>query len=295
MAWKNQLTGYAFISPFVFGFLIFTAFPVAASLYLSFTDYDLFTAPAWAGMENYERMFSGDPKFWKSLRVTFLYVFVGVPLRLAFALAVAMLLNRASRAIGLYRTVFYLPSIIGGSVAVSIMWRNLYGDEGVINLALNWFGLESVRWFADPLAALWMLITLSVWQFGSSMLIFLAGLKNIPGSLYEAASVDGANAIQRFFKITIPMLTPIILFNTIMQTIAAFMTFIPAYIISKGEGGPLDGTLLYSLYLFRQAFVFYDMGYASALAWMLLLIVAVLTAVLFFTSKFWVHYETREG
>ena len=293
-AWKNQLTGYAFISPFLLGFLIFTAFPIAASLYLSFTDYDLFTTPSWVGFEQYERMFTGDPKFWRSLRVTFLYVFVGVPLRLTFALLIALLLNRASRAVGLYRTVYYLPSIIGGSVAVSIMWRNLYGDEGIINLALNLIGLESVRWFADPAAALWMLITLSVWQFGSSMLIFLAGLKNIPPSLYEAASVDGANPLQRFFRITMPLLTPVILFNTIMQTIAAFMTFIPAYIISKGEGGPLDGTLLYSLYLFRRAFVFYDMGYAAAMAWILLAIVAVLTALVFFTSKFWVFYETKE-
>jgi multiple sugar transport system permease protein len=293
-AWKNQLTGYAFISPFLLGFLIFTAFPIAASLYLSFTDYDLFTAPSWVGFEQYERMFAGDPKFWRSLRVTFLYVFVGVPLRLTFALLIALLLNRASRAVGLYRTVYYLPSIIGGSVAVSIMWRNLYGDEGIINLALNLIGLESVRWFADPAAALWMLITLSVWQFGSSMLIFLAGLKNIPPSLYEAASVDGANPLQRFFRITMPLLTPVILFNTIMQTIAAFMTFIPAYIISKGEGGPLDGTLLYSLYLFRQAFVFYEMGYASAMAWILLLIVALLTALVFATSKYWVFYETKE-
>jgi multiple sugar transport system permease protein len=293
-AWRSQLTGYAFISPFLLGFLIFTAFPVAASFYLSFTDYDLFSAPSWVGLEQYQTMFSGDPKFWRSLKVTFIYVFVGVPLRLTFALMVALLLNRASRAIGLYRTVFYLPSIIGGSVAVSIMWRNLYGDDGVINLALNLVGFESVRWFADPLAALWMLITLSVWQFGSSMLIFLAGLKNIPPSLYEAASVDGANPPQRFFRITMPLLTPVILFNTIMQTIAAFMTFIPAYIISKGEGGPLDGTLLYSLYLFRRAFVFYDMGYASAMAWILLMIVALLTALVFATSKYWVFYETKE-
>ena len=293
-AWRETLTGYAFISPFLLGFLIFTAFPIAASLYLSFTDYNLFSPPSWVGLEQYQTMFTGDPKFWKSLRVTFIYVFAGVPLRLSFALLVALLLNRASRAIGVYRTVYYLPSIIGGSVAVSIMWRNLYGDEGVINKALNFIGLESVRWFADPLAALWMLITLSVWQFGSSMLIFLAGLKNIPPSLYEAASVDGANTFQRFFRITIPMLTPVVLFNLIMQTIAAFMTFIPAYIISKGEGGPLDGTLLYSLYLFRRAFVFYDMGYAAAMAWILLAIVAVLTALVFFTSKYWVFYETKE-
>lgn len=292
---KNNLIGYTFISPFVIGFLIFTLIPAIASLYFSVTDYDLLSTPSFIGLENYTSMFTDDSKFWASLKVTFLYVFIGVPLRLAFALFIAMILNTASKAIGLYRTVYYLPSIIGGSVAVSIMWRNLFGDEGVINHLLNALGLDSVRWFAEPAAALWMLITLSVWQFGSSMLIFLAGLKNIPPELYEASNVDGAGPIIRFFKITIPMLSPIILFNTIMQTIGAFMTFVPAYIISKGEGGPLDGTLLYSLYLFRQAFVYFDMGYASAMAWVMLIIIAILTAILFATSKKWVHYESKGG
>ncbi|PZD93220.1 ABC transporter permease [Paenibacillus sambharensis] len=295
VAWKQHLTGYAFIGPFVIGFLCFTLIPVIASLYLSFTDYDLFTTPSWVGIEHYKEMFMSDSKYATSLKVTLIYVFAGVPLRLAFALMVAMLLNRASKAIGLYRTLYYLPSIIGGSVAVSIMWRNLFGDEGVVNLFLDTLGIGAVRWFAEPLAALWMLIFLSVWQFGSSMLIFLAGLKNIPSSLYEAAGVDGANGFQKFFKITIPMLTPVILFNTIMQTISAFMTFVPAYIISKGEGGPLDGTLLYSLYLFRQAFVYFDMGYASAMAWVMLIIVGIITAILFRSSRMWVHYESKGG
>ncbi|WP_138751156.1 carbohydrate ABC transporter permease [Paenibacillus sinopodophylli] len=292
---KNNLIGYTFIGPFIIGFLFFTLIPAAASLYFSVTDYDLLSTPSFIGLENYSSMFTDDSKFWASLKVTFLYVFIGVPLRLAFALFIAMILNTASKAIGLYRTVYYLPSIIGGSVAVSIMWRNLFGDQGVINILLNSLGLDSVRWFAEPIAALWMLITLSVWQFGSSMLIFLAGLKNIPPELYEASNVDGAGPIIRFFKITIPMLSPIILFNTIMQTIGAFMTFVPAYIISKGEGGPLDGTLLYSLYLFRQAFVYFDMGYASAMAWIMLIIIAILTGILFYTSKKWVHYESKGG
>jgi len=292
---KNNLVGYTFIGPFVVGFLLFTMVPAIASLYFSFTNYDLLGSPSWIGFENYSRMLNEDPKFWNSMKVTFLYVFIGVPLRLAFALFVAMLLNTASKAIGLYRTIYYLPSIIGGSVAVSIMWRNLYGDEGVINKLLNVIGLDSVRWFAEPAAALWMLITLSVWQFGSSMLIFLAGLKNIPPELYEASNVDGAGPIRRFISITIPMLTPVILFNMIMQTIGAFMTFVPAYIISKGEGGPMDGTLLYSLYLFRRAFIYFDMGYASAMAWVMLIIIAILTAVLFASSKYWVHYESKGG
>jgi len=269
--------------------------PMLISLYLSFTNYDLFTTPTWIGLANYKEMLFGDEKFWKSLSVTFYYVLAGVPLRLMFALFVAMLLNQNRKGIGIYRVLFYLPSIIGGSVAVAIMWRNIFGDEGIINLLLAFFSIPDVRWFGDPTAALWMLICLSVWQFGSSMLIFLAGLKGIPMTYYEAASVDGANFWQKFTKITLPMLSPVILFNTIMQTIAAFMTFVPAFIISKGTGGPLDGTLLYSLYLFIQGFEFFNMGYASAMAWIMLIIVGILTAIIFATSKFWVHYESEGG
>src|SRR5690606_38500995 len=249
---KQNLWGYLFIGPFIIGFLAFTVIPIFASLYFSFTSYNLFTEPEWIGFDNFTKMFTDDPRFLHSLKITFIYVFAGVPLRLAFALFVAMLLNTASRAVGLYRTLYYLPSLIGGSVAVAIMWRNIFGDEGIVNLALSLLGLDAIRWFGDPSAALWMLIFLSVWQFGSSMLIFLAGLKSIPQSYYEAASVDGANFFQKFVKITLPMLSPVILFNAVMQTISAFMTFVPAFIISKGTGGPLDGTLLYSLYLFMQ-------------------------------------------
>ncbi|GAF65415.1 carbohydrate ABC transporter permease [Alkalihalobacillus trypoxylicola] len=290
-ALRENVKGYLFISPFIIGFLAFTIIPILTSLYLSFTQYNLFSSPVWIGFENFKKMFTQDPKYWQSLKVTFIYVVGGVPLRLAFALAVAMVLTAASKAVGIYRTMYYLPSLIGGSVAVAIMWRNIFGDEGIINLLLNFFGLDSIRWFGDPMAALWMLIFLSIWQFGSSMLIFLAGLKGIPASYYEAASVDGANFIHKFFKITLPMLSPVILFNMIMQTIGAFMTFIPAYIISKGTGGPLDGTLLYSLYLFKQGFEFFNMGYASAMAWIMLIIISILTALIFITSRFWVHYE----
>ncbi|MEC1520758.1 sugar ABC transporter permease [Neobacillus niacini] len=292
---KENLTGYAFISPFIIGFLAFTFIPILASLYLSFTNYNLFASPTWIGMDNYIKMFTADPRYWQSLKVTLIYVLAGVPLRLAFALLIALMLNTASRAVGLYRSLFYLPSLIGGSVAVAIMWRNVFGDLGIVNIVLDVLGLSTVRWFGNPTAALWMLIFLSVWQFGSSMLIFLAGLKGIPKSYYEAASVDGANGIQKFFKITLPMLSPVILFNTVMQTIAAFMTFVPAFIISKGTGGPLDGTLLYSLYLFIQGFEFFNMGYASAMAWIMLIIVGILTAIIFTTSKYWVHYESEGG
>lgn len=289
----ENLWGYLFIGPFIIGFLSFTIIPMASSLYFSFTSYDLFTAPQWIGFSNFTEMFTGDDRYLQSLKITIIYVLGGVPARLAFALVVAMLLNAGSRAVGMYRTMYYLPSLIGGSVAVAIMWRNIFGDKGIVNLGLQALGLDAIRWFGDPTAALWMLITLSVWQFGSSMLIFLAGLKSIPFSYYEAASVDGANFFQKFFNITLPMLSPVILFNMVMQTIAAFMTFVPAYIISKGTGGPLDGTLLYSLYLFKQGFEYFNMGYASAMAWIMLLMIGFLTGIIFLTAKYWVHYESE--
>ncbi len=292
---RKNLWGYFFIGPFVIGFFAFTIIPIVTSLYLSFTQYNLFSSPEWIGLNNFKKMFTDDPRYFQSLKVTFIYVFGGVPARLGFALIVAMILNTASRAIGIYRTMYYLPSIIGGSVAVAIMWRNIFGDDGIINLALQFIGLDAVRWFGNPTAALWMLIFLSIWQFGSSMLIFLAGLKSIPQSYYEAASVDGGNALQKFIKITLPMLTPVILFNLIMQTIAAFMTFVPAFIISKGTGGPLDGTLLYSLYLFKQGFEYFNMGYASAMAWVMLIIIGIFTSIIFVSSRFWVHYESEGG
>lgn len=292
---RANLTGYAFISPFVIGFLVFTFIPILISLYLSFTNYNLFNDPQWVGSFNFKKMFTQDQKYWNSVRVTFIYVFAGVPLRLMFALFVAMLLNTKSRMVGFYRTVYYLPSIIGGSVAVSIMWRNIFNEQGIVNNLLIFLGIPPVAWYGDPNAALGTLIALSVWQFGSSMLIFLAGLKNISPEMYEAASIDGATAPRKFFKITLPLLSPIILFNLIMQTISAFMTFVPAYIISKGEGTPMDGTLLYSLYLFRQAFMFNNMGYAAAMAWVMLIMVGIMTAILFKTSKLWVFYESKGG
>lgn len=291
---NDNVVGYVFTAPFIIGFLIFTLYPILSSLYYSFTEYNLMEAPRWIGFDNYEKIFTEDDKIWKSFQVTFTYVFASVPLRLGFALIVAMLLNKAARGIGVYRSAYYLPSLIGGSVAVSIMWTQIFGDKGLLNSFLGVIGIHTdTSWIGSPGTALWTLIALSVWQFGSSMLIFLAGLKNIPASLYEAASVDGANAFYKFFKITLPLLSPIILFNLIMQTISAFMTFTPAYIISRGEGGPLDNTLLYSLYLYRRAFVFFEMGYASAMAWIMLIIIGVITFAIFKSANYWVHYESK--
>ncbi|MCK0472802.1 carbohydrate ABC transporter permease [Halalkalibacter sp. APA_J-10(15)] len=288
---SDNIAGYAFISPFLLSFFLFTIIPILSSLYFSFTNYDMLATPRWIGLENYDRMFNEDMRFWQAVKVTLYFVFVSVPIRLAFALLVAIILNHITKLVGLYRSVFYLPSILGGSVAIAILWRQVFGNEGVINSILNFFHIEGVSWLGNPSTAIWALISLSAWQFGSSMLIFLAGLKNIPSTYYEAASVDGSGIFSTFFKITLPLLSPVIFFNLVMQLINGFMTFTPSYIIT--QGGPLDSTLLYVLYIYRRAFEFFDMGYASAMAWVLLLVVAIITAIIFKTSKYWVHYESK--
>lgn len=287
----NNVTGYLFILPFLIGFFCLNLFPILFSFFLSFTDYDLLSSPNWIGFQNFERMFTEDELFLKTLQVTFFYVFTAVPFRLVFALFIAMVLNRIMEMMGLYRSMLYLPSIIGGSVAVAVMWRQLFGEEGAVNAVLLEVGLPTVSWLGDPNVAIWSLILLYGWQFGSSMLIFLAGLKNIPKTYYEAASVDGAGIFQQFFRVTIPLLTPIILFNLVMQTIQGFMSFTSSYIIT--EGGPMNSTLLYVLYMFRRAFEYFDMGYSSAMAWFMLLIIAFFTALIFKSSSYWVHYESE--
>jgi multiple sugar transport system permease protein len=268
---------------------------MVASLYLSFTDFELFTPPRWIGIDNYRRMFTEDPRYFHALKVTFAYVFLSVPLTLAFALALAMLLNRGVRGLGLYRAVYYLPSLLGGSVAIAIMWRQLFSKEGLVDRILAVGGIEGPSWISNPDYALYTLVALAVWQFGSSMVIFLAGLKQIPQELYDAAAVDGAGRISRFYRITIPLLTPIIFFNLLMQMIGAYQAFTSAFVVSGGKGGPADSTLFYTLYLYEEGFTNYAMGYASAMAWVLLAIIAVSTAVAFISAKYWVHYGDAEG
>lgn len=289
---KRNLIGFAFISPWLIGFLGFILGPVIASLYLSFTDYDLLSSPTWIGLDNYIKMFTNDSRFWGSLTVTLIFVAVAVPLKLVFSLFIAMLFNTSFKGTKLYTLIFYIPSILGGSVAVSVMWRELFGSQGVVNALFAILGLPTSDWVNNPDYALSVIILLIVWQFGAPMLIFLAALKDIPNELYDAASVDGANFLSRFFKITIPMITPIIFFNLVMQMITGFMTFTQAYIIT--EGGPLDKTLVYALYLYQNAFEFYKMGYASAMAWVLLFIIVVITALIFKSSKSWVFYQSGD-
>ena len=292
---NDNVVGYIFISPFVVGFLAFTIIPILASLYYSFTDFDLLSAPRFTGLANYIQMFTADQKFIQSLKVTFFFVFISVPLRLLFALFVAMLFTVKSKAVGIYRAVYYIPSIIGGSVAIAVLWKRLFGEDGVVNAILFLFGIDSkVSWLGNPKTAIWTLILLAVWQFGSSMLIFLAGLKQIPESYYEAAVIDGASFWQKFKRITIPMLTPVIFFNLIMQLINGFMSFTQSFIISNGSGSPLDSLLLYALYLYQKAFAFQQMGYGCAMAWVMLVIIGILTAIAFKSSSAWVYYESKE-
>ncbi len=289
---RNALPGYLFLAPWLAGFVLFTLGPTLVSLYLSFTDFDLLRAPQWVGAANYQRMFSSDPKFWASVSVTLTYVVLSVPLKLAFALAVAMVLDRGIRGLSIYRAIFYLPSLLGGSVAVAILWKQVFGYEGLVNEFL-WFafGINGPSWISNPATSLYTLVLLSVWQFGSPMIIFLAGLRQIPRDLYEAASIDGATRRQQLTRITLPLLAPVIFFNLVLQTIEAFKAFTPAFIISGGTGGPVDSTLFYTLYLYQQGFAYFRMGYASALAWVLLLTIAAFTALTFFSQRFWVYYE----
>ncbi len=288
---KENLVGYLFLLPWLVGLFVFTVGPMLASAYLSFTNYDLLTPPEFNGLYNFQRLLTRDTRFATAASVTARYVLLSVPLQLVFALFVAAILNRGLRALSFYRAVYYLPSLLGGSVAIAILWKQVFGLEGLFNEFLAVFGIQGMSWIGTPSTALYTLIILRIWQFGSPMLIFLAGLKQIPPELYEAAEIDGARSVAKFFRITLPLLTPILFFNLIMQMISAFQAFTPAFIISGGGGGPADAVLFYTLYLYQQGFSNFRMGYASAMAWILLVVIAVFTAVAFLSSRYWVYYE----
>jgi multiple sugar transport system permease protein len=290
---ENRIA-YLFLAPWFAGLLLLTAGPILASLYLSFTDFDLLTPPRWTGLDNY-RQFAADPHFHNALRVTLVYVLVSVPLVVAVALVIAAVLSGGRRGLAAYRTAYYLPSLLGGSVAVSIMWRQIFGDDGLVNRVLRLAGIVGPSWISTPEYAIYTLILLHVWQFGSPMLIFLAGLKQIPRELLEAAAVDGAGPVRRFVRVTLPLLTPLIFFNLVLEIVNSFKAFTPAFIISGGSGGPADSTLFYTLYLYQEGFTNFRMGYASAMAWALLIVIAAATAGMFATSRYWVYYADRDG
>jgi len=284
---RDKVAAFVCCLPFIIGFFAFLIVPMMMSAYYSFTHFNILSPPRWAGLANYTRMMD-DARFWRSLQATFYFAFASVPLRLIFALAIAMLLLKARRLIGIYRAMYYLPSILGGSLAVAILWGRMFASTGILNSILDVFGLNrNINWLGNIDTAIWTLIILAVWQFGSSMLIFLASLKQIPEQLYEASSIDGAGKIRQFVQITLPLLTPTIFFNLVMQTIAGFLAFTQAFVITRGE--PLDSTLFYALYMYRQVFEFNNAGYGAAMAWVMLLIIGTLTGILFLTKRFWVY------
>lgn len=285
-----SMAGKIFTLPFLLGFIVFLIIPMILSLFYSFTEYNILSDPQWTGLDNYIRIFTEDQRFRKSIAVTFYYTFISVPITLVFALIIAIILNKPTKMTSFYRAAYYLPSIIGGSVAVSILWKRMFATDGVVNSFLGALGYESnFSWLGNPDTAIWTLIILRVWQFGSSMVIFLASLKQIPAELYEAAEVDGCNSWKKFWRITLPLITPTIFFNLIIQLINGFLAFTQSYIITQGK--PMDSTLFYTVYVYQQAFTFSRTGYASALAWIMLVIISIFTAILFATKKYWVYDE----
>lgn len=288
MGGESRYMGLAYVSPYVIGLLVFTTIPFVVSFYLSFTDYNLMSPPVWTGLENYIELFTRDRTFRRSLSVTLTYVAITVPLKLAFALFIAVVLNYKLRFINFFRTAYYVPSILGGSIAIAVLWRYIFADVGLVNMAITAFGGEPVNWFGEPANALFTITLLRMWQFGSAMVIFLAALQSIDRSLYEAGAIDGAGPWRAFYHITLPLITPVIFFNLIMQMVQAFQEFNGPYIITGG--GPLKSTYLLPLYIYDEAFKKFDMGYASAIAWVLFVIIMVLTLLAFWSSRHWVYY-----
>lgn len=287
---RETLAGYGFLTPWLIGFVGLTLGPMLYSLYLAFTKYNLFKEPEWVGLDNFVRMFTEDPNYIQSVQITLVYVLVGTPVKLAAALGIAMLLNYRNKGSGFFRSSFYAPSLIGASVSVAIVWRAMFSTGGPVDNSLSFFGIDIGGWVGNVQLVIPMMILLAVWQFGAPMVIFLAGLKQIPQELYEAAEVDGAGPVRKFRSVTIPMLSSVIFFNLLLETVHAFQVFASAYIISNGSGGPAGMTNFYTLYLYKRGFADLQMGYAAAMAWVLVIAVAIIAFILFKTQKSWVHY-----
>lgn len=287
---RENLIGYTLIAPWIAGILCFQLWPILHSFLMSFTNYNLLSTPVFIGMENYQKMIE-DEVFYQAVRVTFKYVFIAVPAKIVFALCIAMILNMKIKGIGIFRTVYYIPSILGSSIAVAILWKALFVKDGVINALLSVIGIEGVSWLGNPKYTLFTISLLTVWQFGSSMVVFLAGLKQIPSSLYEAASVDGAGKVAKFIHITIPGIMPMMSFNILMQTINAFQMFAAPYTIFNGKGGPLNSCMLYVIYLYQNAFKYFKVGYASSLSWVLLIMIAGTALILHLLEKKFLNFD----
>lgn len=289
---REAIMGYVFLSPWLIGFLVFLLGPMLASIYLSLTDYKMLQPPTWIGLANYERMLS-DPFVAKSLQVTATFTFISVPASIVLALSVAILLNQKIIASGIFRTIFYLPSLISG-VAVAIVFAWIFNYRfGILNFLIGLVGIEGPNWLGHPRFVLWAFIIMGLWGIGGNVVIFLAALQGVPVALHEAAKIDGANSWHRFWSITLPLITPVLLFTLVMGIIGTFQTFTTSYIMTGG--GPANATLFYLLYLYRNAFNWFEMGYASSLAWLLFLIILTCTLILWRTSGRWVYYEGGEG
>jgi len=289
---RDSIWAYMFISPWLIGFLIFTLSPMVASLYYSFSNYNIISAPIWTGLANYIKLFAEDPLFWHSLRVTIKFAILALPLNLIVGFTIAVLLNQEIPGVNIWRTMYFLPSVIAG-VAVALLWVRIFNTRiGLLNPFLRSIGIANPPgWLQDPTWAVPSLVIMGLWSVGGSMIIYLAGLQGIPTTLYEAAKIDGANSWRRFRHVTIPMMTPVIFYNLVLGLIGAFNYFTEVYVATGGSGGPVRSTLFYNLYLYQNAFKFFDMGYASALAWILFVIVLLVTLLVFRSSPMWVFYE----
>ena len=286
---KRNKIGFGYVCIWIFGFLVFQLYPFISSLIYSFTNYDIFHTPEFVGLDNYIRLFTKDQEFWNSMAVTLKYTFITVPGKVILALIIALILNRNLKGINFIRTVYYIPSLLSGSVAVAILWKVLFMNDGFINSLLGAIGLPAVKWLGQPGMAVVTICMLEIWQFGSSMVLFLSALKQVPQSLYEAAKIDGASKIRMFFKITLPMITSIAFFNIIMQLISALQNFTSAFVVTNG--GPNKATYVLGMKLYTDAFKYFKMGYACATSWIMFVVILIITLVLFATSKKWVYYD----
>ncbi len=285
----NPYIGLIFILPWIVGFFVFQLYPFVASLCYSFTNYNILSKAKFVGLKNYYRLWNIDPDFKKSIMVTLKYACIAVPGKLVFALLVALILNMRVKHVNLYRTLYYLPSILGGSVAISALWKLMFMRDGMINHALGLLHIPSVDWLGSPHIAIFTISLLQIWQFGSSMVLFLAALKQIPVEYYESAHLDGASRWRIFWSITLPLITPILFFNLIMQMINALQNFTSAFVITNG--GPLKSTYLIGLKLYEEGFNNFKMGYASAISWVMFFIIMAFTALIFKSSDAWVYYQ----
>lgn len=289
---REAITGYLFIAPWLIGFVVFFAGPILTSFVLSFMQWNIVTPPVWVGLQNYETIFTADPRFTKAVQVTLIYSLIYLPLEVICGIGLAVLMNLKLRGIGLFRTLFYMPSIVP-QVAAAMVWMWMLNQRyGVVNTLLGELGVVGPNWLGNPAYVLSSLVMIALWGVGGSAIIYLAGLQNIPNVMYEAATVDGANAFHRFFRITLPLLSPTIFFQFVLGLIGVFQTFTPAYIAGGAQGGPSQSALFYMLYIYNRGFENLRMGYASALAWIMTVFILIVTVLVLRSSQYWVHYET---